>query len=96
MSQEYYEKVSNLFKNAQEPLNAIAELNVKTLQSYEYLKPEDFSKIKKPDELLEKQIELAISNGHKALDYLQKSFHIFEKAVTHYAQESKSKKDDKK
>lgn len=96
MNQEYFEKISNMFKNAQEPLQAMAELNVKTLQSYAWLKPEDFSKITKPDELLEKQLELAISNGHKALDYMQKSFQIMEKAMLSFSQETKSKSDGKK
>jgi len=79
MNQEYVEKISNMFKNAQDPLHAMAELNVKTLQSYAYLKPEDFSKITKPDELLEKQLELAIANGHKALDYMQNHFRLWKK-----------------
>ena len=96
MSQEYFEKISNLFKHAQEPLQAIAELNVKTLQSYAYLKPEDFSKISKPDELLEKQLELAIANGHKGLDYLQKSFQIIEKALLSFTQETQVKTSAKK
>ena len=96
MNQDYFEKISNLFKSAQEPLHAMAELNVKTLQSYAYLKPDDFIKIKKPDELLEKQLELAIENGHKALDYMQKSFQIIEKAMLSFNQENKSKADTKK
>jgi len=96
MNQEYFEKISTMFKNAQEPLHAMAELNVKTLQGCAYLKPEDFSKITKPDELLEKQLELAISNGYKALDYMQKSFQIMEKAMLSFAQDTKSKSDGKK
>ena len=82
-------------KKAQEPMQSIAELNVKTLQSYSIIKPEDYSKITKPDELLEKQLELAISNGHKALDYMQKSFQILEKAFLGFAQETKTNADGK-
>jgi hypothetical protein len=96
MNQDYFEKISNLFKHAQEPLQAIAELNVKTLQSYTYLKPEDFSKLSKPDELLEKQLELAIANGHKGLDYLQKSFEIIEKSLLSFTQETQLKTSTKK
>lgn len=77
-------------KKAQEPMQSIAELNVKTMQSFSYIKPEEFTKITKPDELLEKQLEIAISNGHKALDYMQKSFHILEKAMLGFAQETKA------
>ncbi len=95
MSQEYFEKVSNMFKNAQEPFQALAELNAKTIQSYSYPKPEDFSKVAKPEEFLEKQLELAISNGHKALEYMQKSFQIIEKALVSFNQETKVKAESK-
>ena len=56
MNQEYFEKISDMVKKAQEPLIALAELNVKTLQGYNYLKPDELSKITKPEELLEKQV----------------------------------------
>ncbi len=91
MNQEYFEKISTMMKKAQEPMQAIAELNTKTLQSYSYIKPEELSKLTKPDEFLEKQLELAISNGHKALEYMQKSFQIIEKAMLSCMQEPKAK-----
>ncbi len=81
MNQEYFEKISDIVKKAQEPLQAITELNVKTLQSYAYIKPEEFSKITKPEDLLEKQLGLALDNGRIALEYIQKSFHIIEKLL---------------
>jgi len=96
MNQEYFEKMTDIVKKAQEPLHAIAELNVKTLQSYAYMKPDEFSQITKPGDLLEKQIEMAIFNGHKALDYMQKSFLIMEKAMLSYTQEMKVKPEIKK
>ncbi len=96
MNQEYFEKISDMVKKAQEPLQAIAKLNVKTLQSYTYVKPDEYSKITKPEELLEKQLELAIANGHNALDYMQKSFQIIEKAMLSFSQDTKIKADGKK
>ena len=95
MNQDYYTKLSDLAKKAQEPLQAIAELNVKTLQGMTYIKPDEFANIKKPEELLEKQIALAVSNGHKALDYMQKAFQIFEKAMLSVVEETKTKADKK-
>lgn len=89
MNQEYFEKISDMAKKAQEPFQAIAELNVKTLQGLNFMKPEEFANVKKPEELLEKQIELAVANGHKALDYMQKAFQIVEKAMLSFVQESK-------
>ena len=76
-------------KKAQEPLQAIAELNAKTFQDLTYMKPEELAHVKKPEELLAKQIELAVANGHKALDYMQKSFQILEKAMLSLVQETK-------
>lgn len=95
MNKEYFEKMSDVIKNAQEPLQAIAELNVKTLQSYNYIKPEELSKLSKPEDLLERQLELAISNGHKAIEYMQKSFQIIEKAMLSCAKEVKTKASEK-
>ncbi len=95
MNREYFEKIADMVKKAQEPLQAIAELNVKTLQHYNYLKSDELSKMTKPEEILEKQLELAISNGHIALDYMQKSFQIVEKALTSFSKEIKVKPDTK-
>ncbi|STX52691.1 Phasin protein [Legionella busanensis] len=89
MNQAYLERWTDLARKAQEPLQAIAELNAKTLQNFKYLKPEELAKIKKPEEFIEKQINLAVENGHKALDYMQKSFEIFEKAMLSVVEEAK-------
>lgn len=89
MNQPNFEKWSEMAKKIQEPFQAIAELNVKTLQGLSYLKPEELSHIKKPEEMLEKQINLAVENGHKALDYLQKSFQILETSMLTLVQEAK-------
>lgn len=89
MNQQNFEKWSEMAKKLQEPFQAIAELNVKTLQGLTYLKPDELAQVKKPEEMLEKQINLAVENGHKALDYMQKSFQIIEKAMHNVVQESK-------
>jgi hypothetical protein len=90
MNKEYFEKWTDLAKKAQEPFQAIAELNAKTLKEFTFLKPGDLAQ-KKPEELLEQQIEQAVQNGHKALDYMQKSFQIMEKAMLSVVQEVKDK-----
>lgn len=79
MNQAYVAKISDMVKKMQEPFEAMARLNVKTLQSYLYLKPEDISIITKPEDLLEKGVELTVSNGHKTLDYVQDMFHIMKR-----------------
>lgn len=80
MNTEYFEKFSDMARKMQEPFQALTDLNVKTLQGMSYLKPQELISLKKPEELVEKQLELAIENGHKALDYLEKCFQIYEKA----------------
>jgi hypothetical protein len=84
-----FENLTEMGKKMQAPFQAIAELNVKTLQGFTYLKPDELIKLKKPEELLEKQISLAVENGHKALDYWQKSFEIYERAMLALVQEVK-------
>jgi hypothetical protein len=96
MNQDYFAKFSDMAKKVQEPLQAMAELNVKTFQDMSSMRPEQLTNIKKPEDFLEKQIELAVTNGRKALDYLEKSFEIFEKTMLSLAQETKSKTDGKK
>ncbi|WP_028388187.1 phasin family protein [Legionella fairfieldensis] len=91
-----FEKWSEIAKKVQEPFQAIAELNVKTLQGLTYLKPEQLATIKKPEELWEKQINVAVENGHKALNYMQESFRIIEKAMLSLVQEVKNKAEVKK
>ena len=88
MNQPNFEKWNEITKKIQEPFKAIAELNVKTLQGLAYLKPEDLIKIKNPEEFIEKQMNLALENGQKALDYMQKSFQIFETTLHTVAKES--------
>jgi hypothetical protein len=78
-------------RRMQEPFQAIAELNMKTLQGLSYLKPEELLKAKKPEEFVEQQVSLAVENGQKALDYMQKSFKIIEKAMQSVVHETKKK-----
>ncbi len=96
MNQEYFEKMSNMAKKAQEPFQAMAKLNAETLQSFTYIKPEDISKFTKPEEYLEKQLELVVANGHKALDYMKKMTQIAEKTLLSLVEESKPKTDGQK
>lgn len=89
MNSQHFDKWTEMAKKFQEPFQALAELNVKTLQSLNYIKPEEFSSIRKPEELLEKQMSMAVENSHKTLDYMQKSFQIIEKAMCCFVQEAK-------
>lgn len=96
MNNAYIEKWSELSKSLHEPWQAMMQLNLETLQNMELLKAEQLINIKKPELLLEKQIELAISNGHKAVDYMQKSLAIFEKTMGTLTELNKNMMDNKK
>lgn len=76
-----FEKWTEVSKKVQAPLQAMAELNVKTLQGFTFLKPEELATIKKPEELLEKQINITVKNGHIALDYMRDSFQLLEDSM---------------
>lgn len=86
---------AEIAKKLQEPVQALVELNVKTVQGLSFLKPEELAHIKKPEELIEKQFQLAIENSRKGLDYLQKSFQIMEKTWLGMSQELVAKADKK-
>ncbi|WP_420844595.1 phasin family protein [Legionella cardiaca] len=81
MNQQYLEQWSEIAKHIQQPFQAMLDLNVKTLRNFKFLKPEDLAAIKNPEEFIEKQVSIAIENGHKALDYFQQSFAIFEQTL---------------
>ena len=89
MNQPTFEKWIEITKKIQAPLQAIAELNVKTLQNLTYIKPEEWVQLKKPEEFLEKQINVMIENSHKTLDYMQKTFEIVEKTMLSLVQQEK-------
>ncbi|CEK09179.1 hypothetical protein [Legionella hackeliae] len=94
MQQDYMSNWTNIVNRMQRPLQAIMELNTRTLQNISYLKPEDLSKIRKPEELLEKQMHVFVENGHKALDYMQKSFAIFEESLLSMSKEVKERTEE--
>lgn len=80
MNQQYFQRLTQIMRNVQKPLQAITELNIKTMQNLSYMKPDELIQIK-PEEFFERQVNLAIENGHKTLDYMQKTFEILEKSA---------------
>ena len=91
MSKQYFEQYETLMKKIHEPFQAIAELNIKTLQGLSMVKPQDLAGIKEPGELIQKNLENALANGQKALDYLQETFNILEKTVLSVTKEARVK-----
>jgi len=67
-----------IFNRIEVSLQKLMELNMKTLQNLSYLKPEEYSKLQKPEEIFEKHVNIFIQNGHKALDHMKDTFGILE------------------
>jgi ABC-type proline/glycine betaine transport system ATPase subunit len=67
-----------VFSNMEFPLQKLMELNIKTMQGFSYMKPGELFSIKKPEELLERNMNMFIRNSHMALDYMRDTFSILE------------------
>lgn len=87
---------SEVFNKMQEAFHAITVLNVKTMESFTYLKLEGLANLKNPEEFWVEQYNMAFDNGHKALDYIQKSFEIMEKSMLSLVSATKNKTEVKK
>ncbi|KTD45599.1 hypothetical protein Lrub_2396 [Legionella rubrilucens] len=73
------EMPANFFAHFQRPFIELTELQMRTLKDFSYLKPEEISRIRRPQELFEKNMECFIDNAHKSLDFMQEAFRIVEK-----------------
>ncbi|RUR18542.1 hypothetical protein ELY21_07535 [Legionella sp. km535] len=60
------------------PVNELMELNFKTMQRLTYITPVDFLSVRKPEDILHKNMNALIKNGQTVLDYVQDMFHLFE------------------
>lgn len=74
------------FSTAEKPLQELIELNVKTIQSFSQFNPAELFNLGKPEQILEKSMDIFIQNGHKALDYMGNVFHLMEKNWTHMSE----------
>lgn len=72
-------KLKATFSQFRNPIQEITELNLRTIQNFSYVKPDEWAQLKRPEEIFDKHMEVFIENGHKALDYLQEASHLLEK-----------------
>lgn len=73
----------------QKPMQALIELNVRTLKSLKYIQLKELTDVRQPGGLLGKQVTLAMENSHKVLEYMQESFQIMEHALSSLSKEMK-------
>lgn len=67
------------FNPIEKPMKELVDLNVKAFQGFFQLNPAELFNVLKPEQVLEKNMEMFVQNGHKALDYMQNMFQIMEK-----------------
>lgn len=91
MNQEYFEKMGQFYKKLQKPMQDFAELNLQAVEEFKKVDFEEFFNAKKPEEVIELQIKAAVENGKKTLEYMQKSFDIFQKSALEVSKELKTK-----
>jgi phasin family protein len=91
MNQEYFEQWGEVYKNMQKPMQEFAKLNMKALEELKENNFEALFDVKKPQEVIELQLDLAVKNGQKTLDYMKKSLEIFERSTKEFTNELKTK-----
>ncbi|CAM2864008.1 hypothetical protein [Legionella worsleiensis] len=60
------------------PVNELMELNLKTIQRLTYMTPVDYLSVRKPEDILHKQVNALVKNAQTLIDYTQDMFHLFE------------------
>lgn len=85
MKNEFFEP--RIFNNLEAPIQRLMELNVKMMQNLSLMKPMDIFNLKKPEDILEKNMELFIQNSHMTLNYMRDTFHIIENHWLNVARE---------
>ncbi|AYK03139.1 hypothetical protein [Legionella sainthelensi] len=76
------------------PIQQLMELNQKALSNFSYIEPQEFTQIRNPQALLEKNMHIFIGNGHASLEYLHQLFNIMEDAWTDIYRETREKAKD--
>jgi acyl carrier protein phosphodiesterase len=89
-TRDHYEKYSESWSKLQEPMQDFVRLNTEAFKRFQAIKPEEFTKITRPDEFWSKSMELAVANGEKAIDYMQQSLQIMQKAMHVFAENCKT------
>ena len=78
--QYFQQKNNSPFSNSLEtPVKELMDLNMRALQSFSYLNPTELLSMRRPEEMVEKNLEVLIENSHTALAYMQNMFNIMEK-----------------
>ncbi|CDZ76256.1 hypothetical protein BN59_00523 [Legionella massiliensis] len=75
------EQLENTLNSIQQPVKEVVALNIRVLQNLSYPNVEELAKIRRPEDILEKNLDALLHNGHTVLDYMQQAFNIYERQV---------------
>ena len=75
----FQQKNMNPFSNFLEtPVKDLMDLNMKAFQRFSYLMPNELLNLRRPEDVIEKNLEVFVESGHTALAYMQTMFDIME------------------
>ncbi len=75
--------LQNFLNPMEKPINALMELNLKTLRNFSYFTPVELLSVKKPEEVLQKGMNAFIKNTQTSFDFFQNMFNVMESQLFH-------------
>ncbi|KTC87493.1 MULTISPECIES: hypothetical protein [Legionella] len=79
MQPELLKNMKDSLHRMQGPVPELMELNMKTIKNLSFIKPEEWSSLRNPQDLFDKSLKMLVHNGHKMLEYFQEATEILEK-----------------
>ncbi|HAT6937840.1 TPA: hypothetical protein JBL19_15935 [Legionella pneumophila] len=80
MKEQFFQPkdLNNLLRSVEKPIQDLLDLNLKTLKSVSYVTPVELFNVLKPEEILEKNMNVFIQNSQRAMSYMLNVFQIME------------------
>lgn len=80
MKEQFFQTkdLNTLLRSVEKPIQDLLDLNFKTLKTVSYVTPIELFNVLKPEEVLEKNINVFIQNSQKAMSYMLNVFQIME------------------
>lgn len=80
MKEQFFQPkdLNNLLRSVEKPIQDLLDLNLKTLKSVSYVTPIELFNVLKPEEILEKNMNVFIQNSQRAMSYMFNVFQIME------------------
>lgn len=79
MQPEILKNMKDSIHRMQGPVPELMELHMKTIKNLSFIKPEEWSSLKNPQDIFDKGMKVFVHNGHKMLEYFQEATEILEK-----------------